>query len=477
MPKTTTFADVQLDVAPGSARVQAAPDSDTPFRILVLGDFSGRESRGVREPEGIRQRKPILVDRDNFESVMERLAVRLELPYGDDSGRRLGIDFTELDDFLPDRLYERLDLFAELRQARSEPPPRRAAAASPARSVEPTAAPARPSGDLLGSILEETAERSARSSDPLASYIDRIMEPHLEPKGDPDLPAWIAQVDEAASQQMRAVMHHPSFQALEAAWRGLFFLVRHAETGPDLKIYILDVSKEELEADLRGTDHLPGTGLYEVLVRQTVGTPGAHPWAVCVGDFLVAPERAGDIDLLARVALLAAEAGTPFLAGTRARWSEGAEANWEVLRELPESAYVGIATPRFLLRLPYGSRTDRVEQFDFEEMPEPRHQTYLWGNPAFFCATLLAAAFAEEGWSMRAGTACEIRGLPIHTYEQDGETKMMPPAEHWLTMEAVEGLVERGLMPLISIRDSDAVRVARFQSVRRPLAALAGRWG
>jgi hypothetical protein len=40
----------------------------------------------------------------------------------------------------------------------------------------------------------------------------------------------------------------------------------------------------------------------------------------------------------------------------------------------------------------------------------------------------------------------------------------------------VELLVECGFMPLISFRETDRVRLARFQSVAQPNAPLAGRW-
>ena len=37
------------------------------------------------------------------------------------------------------------------------------------------------------------------------------------------------------------------------------------------------------------------------------------------------------------------------------------------LRESEDSKYVGLAMPRFLGRLPYGSKTEPVEEFAFEE--------------------------------------------------------------------------------------------------------------
>jgi hypothetical protein len=51
----------------------------------------------------------------NVDEVMRRLHPRLTTPSGE-------IRFEEVDDFHPDRLYARLDLFKALRQARANPP-------------------------------------------------------------------------------------------------------------------------------------------------------------------------------------------------------------------------------------------------------------------------------------------------------------------------------------------------------------------
>ncbi|RPJ75788.1 MAG: type VI secretion system contractile sheath small subunit, partial [Desulfobacteraceae bacterium] len=150
---------------------------------------------------------------------------------------------------------------------------------------------------------------------------------------------------------------------------------------------------------------------------------------------------------------------------------------WHALRALPEAACLGLVLPRLLLRLPYGSETDPVERFELEEMSaEPAHEDYLWGNPCWACAYLLGYAFSHYGWGFRPGVFQEIGGLPLHTYEADGEVRLTPCAEVWLTEHAAEKILEQGIMPLISFRDLDRVRLARFQSLADPPAALAGRW-
>jgi type VI secretion system protein ImpC len=278
---------------------------------------------------------------------------------------------------------------------------------------------------------------------------------------------------------MRAMLHHSTFQALEAAWRAVFHLVRAIETGSQLKLYLLDISKAELAADLSSADDLRESRVWRTLVEETVGT-GGDAWSVVAGNYSF-PRTGGDAQMLGRLAKIMSFAGAPFLGeadpGNSGMETEEAARQWERLRQLPEACWIGLAMPRFLLRLPYGKKTDRVESFDFEEMPgAPGHQQYLWGNPAFACVQMLAEGFANDGLEMRPGAYAEIDGLPLHVYEAEGEKQVKPCAEVLLTERDIEWILDQGFMALASIRDRDAVRLVRFQSIAKPLARLSGRW-
>jgi len=180
---------------------------------------------------------------------------------------------------------------------------------------------------------------------------------------------------------------------------------------------------------------------------------------------------------LAQVAACCRQAGAPLLAGVAAD-VVGLARSFETLRRSETARWIGLALPRFLLRLPYGAETSATEEFAFEEMPQPcEHERYLWGNPAVACVCLLGETFARRGWQMRPGMVSEISGLPAHVYQDGREKALKPSAEVLLTEEAVELLLDRGFIPLISIKDSDRVRVARFQSLAHPAAPLAGPWG
>src|SRR5437016_6154250 len=117
---------------------------------------------------------------------------------------------------------------------------------------------------------------------------------------------------------MRAILHDPGFQSVEAAWRAVDFLVRRLETRADLQVWLLDASKAELTAAFTDGSDLRSSWIHHVLVERTVGTPGGIPWAVLIGNytFETSPD---DLPILSAMARLAQAAGAPFVAAASAR--------------------------------------------------------------------------------------------------------------------------------------------------------------
>ena len=519
MTKSFSFGNVNVALTAGAGGNTGPPASSDPFHVVVLGDFSGRANRGISEGGvGLASRKAHEIDRDNFDDVLAKLGVELRLPAGQ-SGE-LTVSFGELDDFHPDRIFDRVELFGKLRQTRrrlknnatfaqaAEEVRSWAEAADQAtkqpRPPEPAPSadepPPETGADVIAEMLAETPSAKTGSASPTSdvdwsAVIGEIVQPYLVPGADPSQPDLIAQVDRATSRQMAALLHHRQFQELESAWRSLFFLVRRLETDAKLKIHLYDISRQEIEGDLTSAEDLDSTGLYKLLVEQTVDTPGARRWALLTGVYSFG-KNVADAELLGRLAKVAKQAGAPFLGAASSDvvacgsfaespdpddWDLAAEpdseAAWTALRNLPESSSVGLALPRFLLRVPYGKKTDPAESFDFEEIPDgAAHEEYLWGSSACFVATLVGQAFTAEGWGLRPGVISELDRLPIHVYDDDGDSTVKAPAEAFLTMRAGELMVERGLIPLLSVKNSDSVRVLSIVSIDQRGSRLAGRW-
>ena len=436
-------------------------EPETPFRILLLGDFSASQHRS---------RKRIRVDFDNFEEVLARLHPQLELPGPDDAIR---LRFESMDDFLPDALYHNLPLFQqieELRQLLESPAP------APARRPTPEPPPAAlDSGSLLDDIL--TGTETPPRHDPWQRTIDDIVAPHVQPnpsRGDTER---AREIEDTAQLAMRMILHHPQFQELEANWRAVEFLLHRLEIGAAVELYLIDLPKPELYAN-------PGA-LARLLEDD-------EEWAVIAGlyTFAAQPE---DLGVLSAVAKVAADAGAPFLSSISPRilgcesfastpdpddWNAAVppevEDAWNSLRLQPEAEWMGLLLPRFLLRDAYTKAS--VESFRFEEMTTPPDPAdFLWGNPAIAGVYLLAESFQEDGWNIRLRDA-QIPGLPLHTYEHDGETHMTPCAECWMSERAAGKFLNRGIMPLASMKHKDAIRLIRLQSIASPAAPLAGRW-
>jgi type VI secretion system ImpC/EvpB family protein len=307
----------------------------------------------------------------------------------------------------------------------------------------------------------------------------------------------LAQLDQAVAEQMRITLHDPAFQDLEAAWRSVFLLLDRLETGVELKIDLIDLSKEELLEDLASArDGIEGSGLFRILVDESAATPGADRWSVvaCLHAFSASVEELRGLQTVAKIA---EAAGAPFIAGMSpeivgasrlgqdsepSRWSfrcddAEIEAGWAELRALAASVWLALGMPRFLLRNPYGEEGASTDLPGFEELSDsPNHEELLWGSPAVACACLLGEAFMRSGWSLRPGALGLLDRRPVWHVGQGSDREMVPGAEVWMTDTVVERLLERGLTPLVSIKGRDAIAVARLQSVASPNRPLRGSW-
>jgi type VI secretion system protein ImpC len=518
MIKPISFGKLDIEIVSSMRQSRRLTDPEIPFRILIMGDFSGRSSRGIFEPaDALAKRRILRVDRDNVDEVMQRMGVEIHAPLDGDANTPTVLRFTELDDFHPDQIFTRLPLFKDIRETRkklSDPAfcaktavelqKKGADSATPPRIDDPDDALKKSlqqtNANLLHQILDDSDEEvkptvSKRATSELDNFLRHIVQPYLVPDVDLAQDEILKAVDNATGELMRAILHYPDFQELEAVWRGLHFLVSRTETDDQLKLYLLDVSKAELAADLGASDDLRTTGTFRLLVEQTVDTLGAEPWALLAGVYSLG-STLEEFEMLGRMAKIARASGAPFISAANGNLAgcglsaEAAEPDnykdpevaekklaWETLRKQSEAAWIGLALPRFLLRLPYGRGTDPLERFEFEEMDAvPDHDQYLWGNPSFACACLLAQSFSEYGWAMRPGSIQDIDDLPLHVYKEQGESRIKPCAEVLLTEAAAEAILDRGLTPLLSFMNRDAVRVARFLSVAAPPALLAGRW-
>lgn len=460
-----------------------------PVRIAVLGDFSGGAASGRLETGAdLASRKLLPVEFDNLEDTMARLGVKLTLPIGD-GGAGVEVEFNDLEAFHPDPLYRELPVFkalADLRKRLNTPSTFAKAAAEVqswagggkkrvSRGGKRRSRSGAPAADAK---LSDFARLIGVAPDvvtdgPVDALLRSIVGPFVVPAPDPKKDALVATVDKALSDAMRAVLHQPEFQNLESLWRGLDMLLRRIETGPMLQVLLVDVSAEEFAADLSATDDLTETGLYSMLVDKPSQDRNGGLSLICgLYQFEPTPPHA---ELLGRAAKIAAHAGAPFVTAIASDALMDrrkpphpliAEA-LEALRGLAEGSHLALLSPRFMLRHPYGKRSDPISAFDFEEFTSADGlRGMLWGHPAILAACLLAAP---------TGRTLSIGDLPFYfVTDADGDQVALPCTERLINADTAARLRQFGIGALMAHKGQPELRVAGIESVTGNELALQG---
>ncbi|WP_367179861.1 type VI secretion system contractile sheath large subunit [uncultured Tateyamaria sp.] len=504
-------SDLQEDADPaeqaepsphGSLDLPKPEDRDanrSTFRVAILGDFTGRASKGALEiGADLARRKPIKFDVDTLEDVIKRFATTLVLPIGQ-GGAGVEVTLSELDDLHPDNLYENVPLFDELSNLR-----RRLIAGNSTQDIAQlqewanlfgdakAANRTRARGATVPADLKLSAFQSLigdnsgalRVASPAEDLIGRIVGPYVQAAPDPDQPAMLAAVDAALSGAMSAILHHPDFQAVESTWRSLELLARRITTGAGLEIVLYDISAEEWAADLASEEDLAQTGLFQMLAEEPRLDDSQGPLSAVFGLYTL-EETPPHADLMARMAKISDWMNAPFLTAISDSFLETPKherhplvaQSWDGLRALPEASYVGLAAPRFLLRLPYGARTEPVDPFDFEEFTlRDGLKGMLWANPVVLSALLLCETVNQKGKAMKLGDVMSVGDLPLHYItDQHGDQIALPCTSRLLNTRTMAQVVARGYIPLLSIKGRTEVRQGSFQGLGAGL--LAGPWG
>jgi type VI secretion system protein ImpD len=288
-------------------------------------------------------------------------------------------------------------------------------------------------------------------------------------------------IDVALSRQVNAILHHPEFQALEARWRGLRYLVGVASDVSRVIVKVLSVSWRELCRDLDRASEFDQSHLFNLIYSQEFGMPGGEPFGLLLGDYAVGhrinPESGtDDIAALRSLAGIAAAAFAPLLVAARpdllqiddfadldplpdiTRLFDHADyGRWQSLRSLEDTRFLGILAPRVLIRLPlkpYDRR--RIDGFMFEEHVTASGRELLWGNAVYAFGRIVIRAFGDAGWFANLRGAPQdaeggglVTDLPTPYFGTDrAGLAAQPPVEIRLTSSQERMLSELGLIPV-----------------------------
>jgi type VI secretion system protein ImpC len=480
-----------------------ARESQRPLRVMVLGDLSGRSAQSEETSKGLSGRRARTIDVDNFDQVLARIAPSLALR--DVRGLdRLALSFGSMDDFHPERLCTSIEACRELRASRlrlTNP----STFADEARRLTTSAHPE--PGDVDAVTLEDrealleriigVQPRRARAESAQSKVVDRLIRQALGPSDTSTMglapEPYLTAIDAALSEWVCAVLHDSAFQSLEGAWRGLRRFVDSVDLGGLVTLQVLDLGKDELTRDLLASaEDTHRSETYRAITDARRDGAEVPPRTLLVGLYRFGATET-DLALLERLAELAALLQSPMivdaepgLAGCGSlrdctdprNWAlPGAalEARWHALRRGVSACWLGLALPRVLLRLPYGARGEPIESFSFEEISgDPRHEDFLWGSAALACAQAVAAQALDGHDAVASAEPLEIEDLPAFTRRVEDEPVLQPCAEYLLPTRIGEELSQRGMIPMLSFGNRNAVRVMGVQSVSEPWSLLGG---
>jgi len=300
----------------------------------------------------------------------------------------------------------------------------------------------------------------------------------------------IAELDQMISRQLDVVMHHPEFQKVESAWRGLKQLVDGTDFRQNVKIEVLDISKEDLRQDFEDSPEIIQSGMYRHAYIQEYDTPGGEPIGAVISnyEFDAGPQ---DIALLRNISKVSASAHMPFIGAVGpaffgkssmeevaaikdiGNYFDRAEyIKWKSFRDTDDARYIGLTMPRVLGRLPYGPDTVPVRSFNYvEEVKGPDHEKYLWTNASFAFATNMVKSFIKNGWCVQirgpqAGGA--VTDLPIHLYDLGTGNQVKIPSEVMIPETREFEFANLGFIPLSYYKNRDYACFFSANSTQKP---------
>jgi type VI secretion system protein ImpC len=308
----------------------------------------------------------------------------------------------------------------------------------------------------------------------------------------------VAAIDRKLSDQLNAIMHDPKFTQLEGSWRGLHHLVQNSETGTSLKIKVLNIPKRDLSRDLQRAVEFDQSQLFKKIYENEFGTPGGEPYGALIGDYEWS-QHPEDIETLRLISNVAAGAFAPFLSAAGPgmfgfdSWTELSKprdlakifesadyTKWRSFRDSEDARFVSLVMPRTLARLPYGSATKPIDEFNYEEAPydasgaaKPmEHGDYCWMNAAYAMGARMTDAFAKYGFCTAirgAEGGGKVENLPTHVFtSDDGDLDTKCPTEIAITDRREFELSNLGFLPLCHYKNTDYSVFFGAASVQKP---------
>jgi type VI secretion system protein ImpC len=351
--------------------------------------------------------------------------------------------------------------------------------------------------DLVQQVVAATRPQSDQEKEQAKEYFLEFLKQavpadHVIPKDvEANIKYWMGEIDKKLSAQLNEVMHHPDFQRLEGAWRGLHYLVHKPESDEGLKVKVFNVNKRELLKDLEKAVEFDQSTLFKKVYEEEYGQLGGEPYGMLVGDYEFS-RTLDDVNMLKLLSGVAAAAHAPLVTNASSkmfnmdRYTEltaprdlskifqGVEyMSWKSFRDSEDSRYVAMCMPRVLGRLPYGEDFKKVDEFGFEEFVDGKdHDKYLWMGASWAYSANIVDAYCKYGWMARTRGVeggGKVTDLPVHTFQtDDGDIAAKCPCEIAISDRREFELSNLGFLPLIHSKNNDFAVFMGAQSAQKP---------
>jgi type VI secretion system protein ImpC len=304
-----------------------------------------------------------------------------------------------------------------------------------------------------------------------------------------------AALDRTLSEQINKILHNEEFQKLESAWRGLHYLVMNSSTGKDLKIRVMNMSKDECRKMFRqyrdaAWDQSP---LFKKVYESEFGQLGGQPYGTFICDYHFT-HSAPDIEVMKGLSKIGAAAHAPVIGAADSEllgmesWQELSNPRdlakqfeatdymaWRGFRDMNDSRYMVLTLPRFLGRQLYGANSEPVEEFAFEEETDGgKHENYCWLNASYALGVRITEAFKTYGWCTRirgVESGGTVEGLPTAMFPtDDGAMDAKCPTEIAISDRREAELSKAGLMALVHRKNTDQATFIGAQTLHAPKA-------
>ena len=297
----------------------------------------------------------------------------------------------------------------------------------------------------------------------------------------------ISDIDHLINEQLNCIIHDKKFKALEASWRGLWYLVEQTRSSKNIKIKALNIKWDEISRDISKALEFDQSQIFRKIYSEEYDTPGGEPYGIIIGDYEIShktsdKEKQDDIATLRGLSQVSAAAFSPFIASASPKlfgldsfaqlaqpldlqniFSQSEYIKWQTFRESADSQFVGLVLPHILMRKPYRKKPGTYKGMFFHEQEVDKNgSTCCWGNAAYAFGAILIREFASVGWfgHIRGTLRNQLDGglitnLVCDSFETDAAEIANKPVTDVIVTDVKEReLNDLGLIPLCQCYDT-----------------------